>query len=94
MGLPPIPTKYPWITPLTTATAKAAKRDTKKFPAKSGEPKPVAIPMANVTPQIEAVSFNDNKKKFPESVTKVSPMAMMPYKAASLMIALKFVIVR
>ena len=94
MGLPPMPTKYPWITPLKTPTDRAAKRDTKKFPTKSGEPNPVAIPMAKVTPQIDAVSFKDNKKKLPDRVTNVSPIAMIPYNAASLIIALKFVIVR
>ena len=94
IGLPPIPTKYPCITPLTTPTAKAANSETKKFPARSGDPKPVAIPIANVTPQIDAVSFNDNKKKFPDRVTNVSPIAIMPYSAASLIIALKLVIVK
>ena len=94
MGLPPIPTKYPWITPLTTPTDNAARSETIKFPAKSGDPKPVAIPIAKVTPQIDAVSFSESKKKFPESVTKVNPIAIMPYNAASLIIALKFVRVR
>ena len=50
--------------------------------------------MAKVTPQIDAVSFKDNKKKLPDRVTNVSPIAMIPYNAASLIIALKFVIVR
>ena len=75
-------------------TARAARRETIKFPARSGEPNPVAIPIAKVTPQMEAVSLSDSKKKFPESVTNVKPIAMIPYRAASLMIALKFVIVK
>ena len=94
MGLPPIPTKYPWITPLTTPTARAARSETIKFPAKSGEPNPVAIPIAKVTPQMEAVSLSDSKKKFPDKVTNVKPIAIIPYKAASRIIALKLVIVR
>ena len=36
-----------------------------------------------------AVSFIDSKKKLPESVTKVRPMAIMPTMAASRMIVLK-----
>jgi hypothetical protein len=36
-----------------------------------------------------AVSFMDNKKKFPDSVTNVRPIAMMPTSAASLIIVLK-----
>jgi hypothetical protein len=50
--------------------------------------------MAKVTPHIEAVSLRDSKKKFPDKVTNVKPIAMMPYRAASLMIALKLVMVR
>jgi hypothetical protein len=34
------------------------------------------------------------KKKFPDKVTNVSPIAIMPYSAASLIIALKLVIVK
>ena len=43
---------------------------------------------------MEAVSLSDSKKKFPDKVTNVQPIAIMPYKAASLIIALKLVIVR
>ena len=65
-----------------------------KFPSHASTPNPVDIPTAKETQQIAAVSLRDNKKKFPERVTKVKPIAIMPYKAASLMIVLKLKIVK
>ena len=81
IGLPPIPTKYPCITPLTTPTAKAANSETKKFPARSGDPKPVAIPIANVTPQIDK-----HLKEFLEENPVEAKIIVIPLAANSLIL--------
>ena len=54
-----------------------------------GKPRPAAMQVAKAIIAKAAVSFIDNKKKFPDRVTNVSPMAMMPTIAASRMIVLK-----
>tara|TARA_X000001036_G_scaffold150646_1_gene143113 strand:+ start:925 stop:1200 length:276 start_codon:yes stop_codon:yes gene_type:complete len=57
-------------------------------------PYPADIEVANAIIARAAVSFKDSRKKFPERVTNVRPMAIIPTKAASLTIVFKLKYVR
>ena len=55
----------------------------------NSNPHPLAIPVAKAIMHKAAVSFIDKRKKFPDKVTNVRPIAMMPTRAASRIIVLK-----
>jgi hypothetical protein len=55
----------------------------------NSNPHPLAIPVAKAIIHNAAVSFIDNKKKFPDNVTNVRPIAIIPTRAASRIIVLR-----